>query len=89
MELQLPDKSNQALSVEDILEKQVERTREKLPFSLTVNVLAELMGFSHRKVYQLIADGKIPGARKIMGDWRVPRDVFWSWWYGGDQDDVN
>ncbi|MFP4017065.1 MAG: helix-turn-helix domain-containing protein [Halanaerobiales bacterium] len=75
------------MTTEKILKEEIQKTREQLPFSLTVPILAELMGISKRKVYQLLTNGEIPGAKKLMGQWRVPRDRFLSWWYGGgDQD---
>lgn len=74
------------LSSEDILRDEIQKTREELPFSLTIDILAELMDMSHRKLYEAASNGNIPGIKKIMGQWRVPRDTFLSWWYGEDQD---
>ena len=67
---------------EKILREQIEKTRDELPFSLGVGDLVELTGMSQTKVYQSLNGGEIPGAKKIMGSWRVPRDIFLSWWYG-------
>ena len=66
----------------EILEQKIEEERSRLPFALTANHLSELLGISKRKVYDALAAGDIPGAKKINQSWRVPRDTFLSWFYG-------
>ena len=63
--------------------------RSKYPFSLTVKHIIELTGYGQATVYRMLDCGEIPGAKKIRG-WRVPRDVFLSWWLsdGVSEDEV-
>ena len=70
------------IQAREILEEKIEEERMKLPFALTANHLSELLGISKRKVYDAIAAGDIPGAKKINQSWRIPRDTFLSWFYG-------
>jgi len=70
------------IAAREILEEKIEKERLKLPFALTANHLSKLLGMSKRKVYDALATGDIPGAKKINQSWRVPRDTFLSWWYG-------
>ena len=72
------------IQAREILEEKIEEERMKLPFALTANHLSELLGISKRKVYDAIAAGDIPGAKKINQSWRIPRDTFLSWFYGGE-----
>jgi len=67
-----------------ILEEKIEEERMNLPFALTANHLSKLLGISKRKVYDALAAGDIPGAKKINQSWRVPRDTFLSWFYGSE-----
>ncbi len=71
-----------SLTVEKLLREQIEETRRKLPFSLKVIHLKDLLGIGETKVYEALQKDVIPGARKINHSWRVPRDVFLAWWYG-------
>ena len=67
----------------EILEDQIQQTREQLPVSLKPNHLIEIMNTSKSQVYKLLKRDKIPSAKKLDGlGWRIPRDVFLSWWYG-------
>lgn len=70
------------IQAREILEEKIEKERMKLPFALTANHLSQLLGISKRKVYDALAAGDIPGAKKINQSWRVPRDTFLSWFYG-------
>ncbi len=69
-----------------ILEKQINQSRQELPFSLKVNHLVVLTNTSQSTIYESLQKGEIPGAKKINGSWRVSRDVFLSWWYGEEMD---
>mgnify|MGYP006311037047 CR=1 FL=1 len=73
-----------AIQAREILEEKIEKERMKLPFALTANHLSQLLGISKRKVYDALAAGDIPGAKKINQSWRVPRDTFLSWFYGSE-----
>jgi len=70
-----------------ILENQIEQTRKELPFSLKVKDLAELMNTSEKTVYLRLERDEIPGANKLMGRWRVPRDLFLAWWFGNTREE--
>lgn len=70
------------LTAKEVLTELVRENQEKLPFSLKVKHIVELTNTSETTVYEALTAGKIPGARKIMGAWRVPRDIFLTWWYG-------
>ncbi len=72
------------IQAREILEEKIEEERMKLPFALTANHLSKLLGISKRKVYDALAAGDIPGAKKINQSWRVPRDTFLSWFYGSE-----
>jgi excisionase family DNA binding protein len=72
------------IKAREILKEKIEEERMKLPFALTANHLSELLGISKRKVYDALAAGDIPGAKKINQSWRVPRDTFLSWFYGSE-----
>jgi excisionase family DNA binding protein len=72
------------IQAREILKEKIEEERSKLPFALTANHLSELLGISKRKVYDTLAAGDIPGAKKINQSWRVPRDTFLSWFYGSE-----
>jgi predicted DNA-binding transcriptional regulator AlpA len=77
-------KTDIKLAVREILETQIGKTREELPFSLKVADMAKLTGYSENSIYLLLEAGEIPGAKKIKG-WRVSRDVFLSWWYSSEK----
>ena len=64
----------------DILEKLIRETIIKYPFTLKVTHIIELTGYGQATVYRMLEQGEIPGAKKIRG-WRIPRDIFLSWWY--------
>lgn len=79
------EKSNNVVSIE----KLIGIIQDKYPFSLKVKDIIELTGYSQATVYRMLECGDIPGAKKIRG-WRVPRDVFLSWWLadGVSEDEV-
>jgi excisionase family DNA binding protein len=45
------------------------------PRFITAKDVADELGVHRNTVYKLIKRGEIPGARKIGGEWRIPR---WS-----------
>lgn len=65
----------------EIFEDEIAKTRKELPFSLSVKDIARLARVSQNTVYQKLERGEIPGANKLMGQWRIPRDRFLSWFY--------
>jgi len=64
------------LTAREVLTELVRENQQKLPFSLKVKDIVRLTNTSETTVYEALTSGKIPGARKIMGVWRVPRDIF-------------
>ncbi len=48
------------------------------PRLLSVADFAELIGFSRPWIYDLIAAGQIDGARKVLGQWRIPISLYWD-----------
>ena len=68
--------------IEDTFKEMVHDTKENYPVSLKVEHLAEIMNTSKKTVYTRLEKEEIPGQNKLMGQWRVPRDVFLIWWYG-------
>ncbi len=79
------------MNTADILKEEIKKTRNQLPFSLKVKDLAKLMNISEKTVYLRLERGEIPGSNKLMGHWRVPRDLFLAWWFGNkieEDDDV-
>ena len=72
-----------------IIERFIDDVRNSYPISLKVKDIIELTGYSQATVYRMLECGEIPGAKKIRG-WRVPRDVFLSWWMadGVSEDEV-
>ena len=71
------------LQAKEILELQIEKTRKDYPMSLKPKHLIEIMNASKSQIYEMLAKNEIPSAKKISGlGWRIPRDVFLSWYYG-------
>jgi excisionase family DNA binding protein len=50
-------------------------SEKDLPFSMDVDLVAKVLNMSKRQVYELLPQGKIPGAAKIGAQWRINRDV--------------
>ena len=71
-------KNNNSVS-KGVLDELIKKTRAEYPFTLNVSHIIELTGYGQATVYRMLECGEIPGTKKIRG-WRVPRDVFLSWW---------
>ncbi len=57
------------------------------PDYLTTEEVCALLKLSDRTVYDLCRKGKLPGAAKVGGVWRVERAVLVAWLKaGGDAD---
>ncbi|MFW5795380.1 MAG: helix-turn-helix domain-containing protein [Bacillota bacterium] len=64
------------------------KSQKKLPFTLSINNLRELLPYGKTKIYELLNAGTIP-AKKVEGRWIIPRDKFLAWFYGDlDNDDL-
>jgi excisionase family DNA binding protein len=55
-----------------------------LPSVLTVEEVADLMRIDRKTAYAAIANGNIPGVRRLGRCIRVSRDVFLRWLAEGD-----
>ena len=73
------NKTNVNKENEILINKFTKDIRNVYPYSLKVKHIIELTGYGQATVYRMLDCGEIPGAKKIRG-WRVPRDVFLSWW---------
>lgn len=58
---------------------------DTLPPVLTVEEVADLMRVDRKTAYAAIADGGVPGVRRLGRCIRVSRDVFVRWLEEGDQ----
>jgi excisionase family DNA binding protein len=56
----------------------------ELPAVLTVEEVADLMRVDRKTAYAAIADGGLPGVRRLGRCIRISRDVFLRWLEGGD-----
>ncbi|MGB9813493.1 MAG: helix-turn-helix domain-containing protein [Thermovenabulum sp.] len=56
----------------------IKRASEELPYVLTVDDVAKTLRIGKSSVYELVSSGQIP-AKKIMGQYRIPRDAFIKW----------
>lgn len=61
-----------------------DKHRQELPMNLSVESIIGITGFGQTKVYQLINSGTIPGAKKVMGSWIIPRESFLEWFYSAE-----
>jgi excisionase family DNA binding protein len=55
-----------------------------LPPVLTVEEIADLMRIDRKTAYTAIANGEIPGVRRLGRCIRVSRDIFLQWLAEGD-----
>jgi excisionase family DNA binding protein len=53
------------------------------PMVLTVDELAALLRVNRKTVYDALARGEIPGARRIGGRYRILRDAVVEWLASG------
>lgn len=70
------------LEIKEVLLQLIRETRQELPFALKTSHLKKFFGFGNEKLYELL--GKEIPAKKIGGEWRIPRDPFLAWFYGVD-----
>ena len=57
------------------------RSLEKLPpkANLSIKEVADYLGISPQKVYQMVACGSLP-SKRIDRTIRIPRETFQTWW---------
>ena len=63
-----------------------EATSPDLPAILTVDELATLLRVNRKTAYDAIAEGRIPGARRVGRVIRVSRDTVLQWIHGQMRD---
>lgn len=51
----------------------------ELPAALTPQTLAEAFGLTPRGVQRMCREGRIPGARKVAGEWVIPTRDALGW----------
>jgi excisionase family DNA binding protein len=61
---------------------QQDAARGDIPRVLTVDELATLLRVNRKTIYQLIAEGKLPGVRRLGRAIRADRDVVLHWLAG-------
>ena len=57
--------------------------RPAAPEFLTVEELADLVRVNRKTIYDALARGDIPGARRVGGTYRILRDAVLSWFASG------
>jgi len=66
---------------------QGEAKSSTVPEYLTIDEVCELLQLGKRTVYELARTGRLPGAAKVGGQWRVNRHKLMAWLEdGGDFD---
>ncbi len=56
-----------------------------MPKYLTINEVAELLRLGERTVYDMLRAGRLPGAAKVGGKWRVDREKLVAWVAAGGE----
>jgi len=56
-----------------------------VPEYLTIKETAELLRLGERAVYEMLRSGRIPGAAKAAGKWRVNREKLVEWMAAGGE----
>ena len=56
-----------------------------MPEYLTIDEVCELLQLGKRTVYELARTGRLPGAAKIGGQWRVNRAKLAAWLEAGGE----
>jgi excisionase family DNA binding protein len=46
---------------------------------LTIDETAALLKLSDRTIYEMFRGGRLPGAAKVSGKWRIDRDKLLAW----------
>lgn len=56
-----------------------------MPTYLKINEVAEMLRLGERAVYEMLRTGRIPGAAKAGGKWRVGKDKLVEWMAAGGE----
>ena len=52
---------------------------------LTISETAELLRLGERTVYSMLRAGRLPGAAKVGGKWRIDRQALVAWMNAGGE----
>ena len=56
-----------------------------MPEFLTIKEVAEMLRLGERSVYEMLRSGRIPGAAKAAGKWRINREKLVAWMEAGGE----
>ena len=56
-----------------------------MPECLTIHEVAKLLRLGERTTYTMLREGRIPGAAKVGGKWRVSRAKLIAWMEKGGE----
>ena len=52
---------------------------------LTISEVCEKLRLAERTVYEMVRKGRLPGATKVGGSWRIKREVLEAWLEAGGE----
>jgi len=52
---------------------------------LTIGEVCEKLRLADRTVYEMVRNGRLPGAAKVGGSWRIKREVLEAWLAAGGE----
>ena len=52
---------------------------------LTIGEVCEKLRLAERTVYEMVRNGRLPGAAKVGGSWRIKREVLDDWLKAGGE----
>ena len=52
---------------------------------LTISEVCEKLRLAERTVYEMVRNGRLPGATKVGGSWRIKRKVLDDWLDAGGE----
>ena len=56
-----------------------------MPEFLTIKEVAEMLRLGERSVYEMLRSGRIPGAAKAAGKWRINHEKLIEWMAAGGE----
>lgn len=52
---------------------------------LTISEVCEKLRLAERTVYEIVRNGRLPGATKVGGSWRINREALEAWLKAGGE----
>ncbi len=52
---------------------------------LTISEVCEKLRLAERTVYEMVRNGRLPGATKVGGSWRIKTEVLEAWLEAGGE----